>query len=587
MKIFSNLNKKQVLFLFLVFASFTLIVLYSEYQLEKRIQINALNKELNGYSELIHTCISKYSLYENDSLRRMEDVTGIIPDTNLRISIIDYNGRVLYDTEVKNSRSLKSHFLRPEIQQAMEDSTGTDIRVSASTGIKYYYFARRFPRYFIRLSVVYDRKARYLIQPDRNSLLIILLLFILTSLSLIILTARFGKSISALKQFTAQASENKSIDNTLTFPKTELGNIGQELVDIFQKLNTTKQELLSEKEKLVHHLTILEEGIAIFSQDKKGIASNSNFIQHINNISDKLVYSAENFFDIGEFAPIIGFIDSQLAAEKPEKAGHPSYEVSITKNGKHYAVKCIVFHDNSFEIILHDITKPAKRKLLKHQITENIAHELKTPVSSIKGFLETLLTSKIDQSKRMEYIQRAYSQTCRLADLIHDISLLTKIEEAANLYPIEKVNLQEVVNSVIEDLREKLKENKIDVRMNIMEDIEIRGNSVLLYSAFRNLFENAINHAGTDIVVTIDKYMEDAHHYYFAFSDTGSGVPEQDIPRLFERFYRVDKGRDRKSGGTGLGLSIVKNAILFHQGEISVKNRKEGGLEFLFSLGRD
>ena len=320
---------------------------------------------------------------------------------------------------------------------------------------------------------------------------------------------------------------------------------------------------------------------------RKWIASNSNFIQYINHISDKLVYSAENFFGIVEFAPIIGFIDSQLAAEKPEKTGQPSYEVSITKNGKHYAVKCIVFQDNSFEIILNDITKLAKRKLLKQQITENIAHELKTPVSSIKGFLETVLNNKIDRTKLLDYIQRAYSQTCRLADLINDISLLTKIEEAGNLYPIEKVNVHEVVNSVIEDLREKLKENKIDVRMNITKDIELQGNSVLLYSAFRNLLENAINHAGTDVVVTIDKYMEDPHHYYFSFSDTGSGVPEQDIPRLFERFYRVDKGRDRKSGGTGLGLSIVKNAILFHQGDISVKNRKEGGLEFLFSLGRN
>ena len=265
-----------------------------------------------------------------------------------------------------------------------------------------------------------------------------LLLFFLTSLSLILLTARFSKSISALKKFTAQASENKSIDNTLTFPKTELGNIGQDIVDIYQKLNATKQELISEKEKLVHHLTILEEGIAIFTMDKKVVASNSNFIQYINHISDKLVYSAENFFGIAEFAPIIGFIDSQLADEKPEKAGQPSYEVSISKNGKHYAVKCIVFHDNSFEIILNDITKPAKRKLLKQQITENIAHELKTPVSSIKGFLETVLNNKIDRSKLMEYIQRAYSQTCRLADLINDISLLTKIEEAGNLYPIEK-----------------------------------------------------------------------------------------------------------------------------------------------------
>jgi two-component system, OmpR family, phosphate regulon sensor histidine kinase PhoR len=586
MKIFSNFNKKQVTFLFLVFVSFTLIVLYSEYHFEKRIQIKALNKELNGYSELIHTCISNYSLYENDSLRGMEDLTGIIPDTNMRISIIDYNGRVLFDTEIKNSRSLKSHFLRPEIQQAMEDSTGTDIRVSASTGIKYYYFARRFPEYFIRLSVVYDREARYLIEPDRTSLLFLLLLFVLTSLSLILLTARFGKSISALKKFTIQASENKSIDETLTFPKTELGNIGQDIVDIYQKLNATKQELLSEKEKLVHHLTILEEGIAIFTIEKKVVADNSNFIQYINHISDKLVYSAENFFSIPEFAPIVTFIDTQLDHERSEKTDQPAYEVEINKNGKHYTVKCILFQDNSFEIILNDITKPAKRKLMKQQITENIAHELKTPVSSIKGFLETVLNNKIDRTKLLDYINRAYAQSCRLADLINDISLLTKIEEAGNLYPIEKVNIRQVAGSVIDDLRDKLKESKIDIRMNIPEDTELQGNSVLLYSAFRNLLENTINHAGTGLAVTFDKYMEDPHHYYFSFSDTGSGVPEQDIPRLFERFYRVDKGRDRKSGGTGLGLSIVKNAILFHQGDISVKNRKEGGLEFLFSLGR-
>jgi two-component system phosphate regulon sensor histidine kinase PhoR len=587
MKIFSSYNRKQVLFLFLVFASFTLIVMYSEYRLEKRVHIKALNKELNGYAELIDNCILKYSLYENDSIRGMESVTGVLPDSNMRVSVIDYNGRVLFDTEINNSLALKSHFLRPEIQQAMSDSTGTDIRVSASTGIKYYYFARRFPGYFIRLSVVYDLEARYLIEPDRNSLLSILLLFVLTSLSLILLTARFGRSISALKKFTAQASEDKSIDETLTFPKTELGNIGQDIVDIYQKLNTAKQELLSEKEKLVHHLTILEEGIAIFTKDKKPVAGNSNFMQYINHISDKLVYSAENFFSIPEFASIVTFIDTQLARERSGKTDQPAYEVEINKNGKYYEVKCILFQDNSFEIILNDITKPAKRKLLKQQITENIAHELKTPVSSIKGFLETVLNNKIDRTKRQDYINRAYAQTCRLADLINDISLLTKIEEAGNLYPIEKVNMHEVVNSAIEDLQDMLKENKIDVRMNIPEDTELQGNTVLLYSTFRNLLENAINHAGTGIAVTIDKYMEDLHYYYFSFSDNGSGVPEQDIPRLFERFYRVDKGRDRKSGGTGLGLSIVKNAILFHQGDISVKNRKEGGLEFLFSLGRN
>jgi len=586
MKSISRFNRKQLLFLFIVFASFTLIVLYSEYQLERRYHIKALNKELNGYAQLIHNYIFLHSSYENDSVQGLDSLIRVLPNRNIRISVIDMDGKVLFDSEISNSTSLKSHFLRPEIQQALSDSIGTDIRISASTGVKYYYFARRFPDYFIRLSVVYDNEARYLIEPDRNSLLFILLLFILTSLSLIILTSRFGKSISALKKFTLQASENKSIDNTLAFPDTELGNIGQDIVDIYQKLNSAKHELAAEKEKLVHHITILEEGIAIFTQNKKVVASNSNFIQTLNQISDKLVYSAENFFSIPDFSSIAEFVNTALSNAEAGTAELPSYEVTTAKNGKYYEVKCIIFQDKSFEIIIHDVTKPAKRKLMKQQITENIAHELKTPVSSIKGFLETILNSKPDRTKVLDYINRAYSQTCRLADLINDISLLTKIEEAGNLYPIEKVRLYPVIHSAINDLQEKLQENKINVRLNISEEIELQGNSVLLYSAFRNLLENVIHHAGNNVEVSIDKYMEDQHHYYFSISDNGSGVPEQDIPRLFERFYRVDKGRDRKTGGTGLGLSIVKNAVQFHKGEISVKNRKEGGLEFLFSLGR-
>jgi two-component system, OmpR family, phosphate regulon sensor histidine kinase PhoR len=584
MKTFSTLTGKQILYLFLVFTFFVLVVFYSEYHHEKKYHIKALNKELNDYSGLIYNYISLHSSYHNDSINGIDSLFVLLTDKNIRISIIDLKGKVLFDTQVNNSTSLKSHYLRPEIQQALVDSIGTDIRVSATTGLKYYYFARRFPDFFIRLSVKYDVEARYIIEPDWNSLLILLLLFFVTTFTLMMLTARFGESISALKKFTLQASENKSIDSQLTFPKNELGNIGQDLVDIYQKLNTTKQELISEKEKLVHHLTILEEGIAIFTQDKKVVAGNSNFMQYLNLISDRLVFSAENFFTIPDFFSIVTFINEQIASESVITKEQPSYEITTTKNGKYFTVNCIVFQDKSFEIIIHDVTKPAKRKLIKQQLTENIAHELKTPVSSIRGFLETVLNSRMDRTKLLDYINRAYAQTCRLTDLINDISLLTKIEEAGNLYAIEKVELKKVVDSAVEDLQDKIHENHIELHINIPDHVEIQGSSVLLYSVFRNLIENAINHAGNNIVIIIDKYLEDQQRYYFSFSDTGCGVPEQDIPRLFERFYRVEKGRDRKTGGTGLGLSIVKNAILFHKGEISVKNRKESGLEFLFSL---
>jgi two-component system OmpR family sensor kinase/two-component system phosphate regulon sensor histidine kinase PhoR len=114
----------------------------------------------------------------------------------------------------------------------------------------------------------------------------------------------------------------------------------------------------------------------------------------------------------------------------------------------------------------------------------------------------------------------------------------------------------------------------------------VRGNQLLLYSIFRNLLDNAIAYAGANTHVAIRCYRQDAEALYFSFSDTGSGVDEHHLNRLFERFYRLDKGRSRKLGGTGLGLAIVKNAVLYHKGEIVVKNRPEGGLEFLFSIKR-
>jgi two-component system phosphate regulon sensor histidine kinase PhoR len=219
-------------------------------------------------------------------------------------------------------------------------------------------------------------------------------------------------------------------------------------------------------------------------------------------------------------------------------------------------------------------------------MTSNIAHELKTPVSSIMGYLETLLNSNIDASKKDYFIERAYQQACRLSNLINDISLLTKIEEAGSLYNIELLKIREIAENVIDDVQMKLKEKKIKVHLTIDKKISLKGNQILIYSIFRNLIDNTINYAGTNLVVNIDTFFDDDDFYYFLYSDNGSGIAEEYLPRIFERFYRIDKGRSRKEGGTGLGLAIVKNAVMFHRGEISVKSKPGKGIEFIFSLSK-
>ena len=222
---------------------------------------------------------------------------------------------------------------------------------------------------------------------------------------------------------------------------------------------------------------------------------------------------------------------------------------------------------------------------LKRQLTQNVAHELKTPVSSIRGYLETIVSDPgMDEEVKNHFIQRCFIQSQRLSSLLQDISTLNKLDDAPGSYEREPVNILTLFNMILSDVAQKLKEKNITVRTLIGPEVVVTGSHSLLYSIFRNLTDNAIAYAGEGVTVTVQVLSEDEDYYTFSFADNGVGVAAGHLPHLFERFYRVDKGRSRKMGGTGLGLAIVKNAVLLHHGSISVRLAQTGGLEFIFSL---
>lgn len=226
-----------------------------------------------------------------------------------------------------------------------------------------------------------------------------------------------------------------------------------------------------------------------------------------------------------------------------------------------------------------------RNRQLKQEMTSNIAHELKTPVSSIRGYLEILLGDKpVDEANRRHFLERCYQQTLRLSDLIQDVSLINKIEESADLFPKQKVDVCRVVDDTFADLALVAADVHIALHNSLPSTMPLVGNPELLYGIFRNLAENAIAYAGEEVEVVVETYKEATTSYYIHFYDTGRGVPDVYMPQLFDRFVRLDEGRSRSRGGTGLGLSIVKHAVLFHGGEIYAKNRPNGGLEFFFSL---
>ena len=221
---------------------------------------------------------------------------------------------------------------------------------------------------------------------------------------------------------------------------------------------------------------------------------------------------------------------------------------------------------------------------IKRQLTNNINHELKTPVASIQVCLETLLSGiNISEEKRQELIERCYANNERLRRLLGDVSLITRMEDGSQLIGKESVAINNIIDEIAKELEIMPEEERFLLHTNFNEQVIVDGNLSLIASIFRNLTENAIAYSGgKNIYISL---IENNDNYCrIDFEDDGCGVEEKQLPRLFERFYRVDKGRSRQMGGTGLGLAIVKHAVQFHGGTITVCNRQSGGLRFEFTL---
>lgn len=233
---------------------------------------------------------------------------------------------------------------------------------------------------------------------------------------------------------------------------------------------------------------------------------------------------------------------------------------------------------------INEMEAEQEKTRLKRQLTNNINHELKTPVASIQVCLETLLSGiTLSEEKQMELIERCYTHTERLRRLLEEVSLITRMEDGSALIGKEPVVINSIIHEIACELNVMPEEERLYLHTDFPEQVTIEGNLSLIGSIFRNLTENAIAYSeGKNIYVSLLE--SSASEYRIRFEDDGRGVEEKQLGRLFERFYRVDKGRSRQKGGTGLGLSIVKHAVQFHGGTITATNRPGGGLRFDFSL---
>lgn len=243
--------------------------------------------------------------------------------------------------------------------------------------------------------------------------------------------------------------------------------------------------------------------------------------------------------------------------------------------------QAITDRDREHRLALHE---QAEKIRIKRQLTNNMNHELKTPVASMQVCLETLMTHKnLSDDKRREFIARCHSANERLLKLLADVSAITRIEDGGDNIRKEPVDVYGLVTEICDEYKEIAAEKGAELINAVTYAAAIDGNATLLSSIFRNLIDNALAYSGATRIKISNSDSADGL-MTLTVADNGCGVAAEHLPRLFERFYRIDKGRSRRAGGTGLGLSIVKNAVIWHGGTIRVENRPQGGLVFTFTL---
>ena len=576
------------LYYIVVFVFFTVTVLVFQYERERKYKTSQLENTLDNITEVTYKFIEQNHLIENGNFSKVNELVSILPEPNTRITIINKNGKVLFDSFVEDYESMENHIGRPEVVKAIKEGSGSYIRTSATTKQDFYYFAHVYPDCFVRAALVYDVNVKDFLKTSRIFITFMVVLFLVVGVVLVLVTLKLSDTITKLKDFALRAGNNELVEYDDAFPENELGIISSQIIEIYNKLKKTKDDLANEKEKLFNHLDALDEGIAFFSANRTMTLSNGKFIEIVNLFSKKEMISSKKMLNTSSFNKLNNFLDQHLEKENILSSDTlPKLDYTISKEEKFLRIQSIIFADNSFEVVITDVTRLEKRRLMKQQLTSNIAHELKTPLSSIRGYLETILENwPIPEEKQKYFLEKAFYQSERLTALINDISLINNIEDAGELFEMKEVDIKKITDDIYEYFSSKIEHNKIEFINEVAAGTLINGNGSLLFSVFQNLVENSITYGGNGIRIHIKCYHQDERYYYFSYSDTGSGIPKEHLPRIFERFYRVDKGRSRATGGTGLGLAIVKNAITLHNGRVSVRNRPKGGVEFLFSLSK-
>lgn len=541
--------------------------------------------EVNLLSELFHD-----SLVENGTNGIQEFVSQYGIRLGYRITVLDANGSVLADSQ-STLEDLGNHSERQEIIHALEGDIVTVVRKSESTGINFMYAAAPISlysrQYILRAAVPLDTLESVEKQAFFSVAAVIFIMAVISFFIAYVFAEKISRPLQQLTEAVNSISRGDyggKLTEAEEQQTDEIAILKKAFNNMSQDLELAMRQKAEENEKLELILNNMRNGVIA--------VDDSNKILMLNQVSMDLFQiktghvAGYNFFDLIKNRKI------QAVLERARKEQGPvTEEIMLSANDQELIMKIYanpILKQAGTEIgtilVLQDVTQVRKFEMMRDDFVSNVTHELKTPLTSIIGFADTLKSGAIqDEKMALHFIDIIDIEAERLFRLIQDILSLSEIESCYKEEEKQMCDIEEIIEKVYQVLLPSAQAKRLQLQLSIEEGLPpFSGNEDRIFQLIMNLMDNGIKYTEKGSVTVICK--KEKNNLLFIISDTGIGISKEAQKRIFERFYRVDKGRSRKAGGTGLGLSIVKHIVMLYHGTISLASEEGQGSKFFVRL---
>jgi two-component system phosphate regulon sensor histidine kinase PhoR len=558
----------KILFSYLIIVSLSFFILDLLIKDEiKKVMTSKIEAELLTYAELI----------DLNSVQKMSDqLKQIARISSSRVTLVDAQGKVFADSE-KDIAKMENHLNRPELQEARLRGKGKSIRFSNSIGIDMLYVAITIKegseiKGYVRLARPLDDVQSMIEKVYQSIFLAMMIVAVIALVIALIFSYRLAAPIRAMERFTERLRQGHPVGTIFLETTDETKKLADNINYLLDELQSQIRLANEEKSKLMTAFTSMTEGVLILNAEDK--------IEFVNQALSNIL--SEQYGDINGKTLMEAFrsVDLQKAfLEFKETRINVSREITLGNIGPvilNVSISAVQGHpeEEKTMIVFHDVTRLKKLEKIRIDFVANVTHEIRTPLTAIIGYLETIKAGAINNiNETKKFIDIILKQAERLNRLVEDLLTISNVELDEIILNFESVSLNAAITNVISLVEAKAKLKKITIYNKVRENLPpIRADKDRLTQILVNILDNAVKFTPESGKVIIAADETDAYSVV-SIIDTGIGVPKDEIQRLGERFYRVDKTRSRDLGGTGLGLSIVKHLMIAHGGRMEIESQ--------------